>query len=184
MISGMLICIGGFPGSGVHYLADALSKKLNFHNFPLLELKQDPLLMQRHRVEENIYPGFSDKILLQIYKKAATYFRMTSKMYPDIIIRDYFAREIPREFLFKEAEKYFGPPVVIWAASTSEEEVQTLHEALHEKDQARLKVMLRLQSDIRARFEPFTRPVQEVRYVNNAAVIDEVLTLIRNHRGV
>lgn len=181
MMSAMLICIGGFPGSGAHFLAEELSRALGFYYFPLSELKRDPLIIREHRLNPKRAPGFSDELLLRLYRQATSHFRLKSKLYPDTIIRDEFTREIPREVFFKEAEKYFGPPLVIWVDSSEEEEAPFLKMVLKAKPEI-LNIKLWLQRDARARFEPFTRPIHSLRYLNNPAALDEALTLVREHR--
>ena len=179
MMCRMLICIGGFPGSGSHFLAEALSKTLGFHYFSLDHLKEHPLFMQEYMFTRTRRGSdFSDETLLRMYQEAASRFNLDSKMYPDMIIRDHFAREIPREYLFNEAEKNFGTPLIIWADSSKEEEILFLKEALQAKQEV-LKRKLSIVGDIREHFQPFTRPVHSIHYVNNPAALDEALALVR-----
>ena len=179
---GMLICIGGFPGSGRNRLSEALASALDFHYFRLAPFKQHPLFMREHILLHKGGTAYSDELLLRIYKHVVSHFRQLSKMYPDMIIKDHFMREVPREFLFTEAEKYFGPPLIIWTESSQEESTSRLHEVLDTKKR-KLETRLKIQDDIRARFEPFTRPVHSVQYINNSAALDQALNLVREHRG-
>ena len=176
----MLICIGGFAGSGRNRIAKELAKVLGFHNFNLTRLKKQPLIRHEHRITHEKLFSYSDELLLRIFRSAVSNFQQLSKMYPDMIVADYFTREIPREFLFNEAEKYFGPPLIIWMDSTEEESIVRLNE-LYGTKQNILKNKRLIQSNIRARFQPFTRSVHNIRYINNPAAIDEALTLVREH---
>ena len=54
-------------------------------------------------------------------------------MYPDIIVKDHFHREIPREFFFKTAEKYFGPAFIVWAGSSAEQSAVRLGDVTDEE---------------------------------------------------
>jgi hypothetical protein len=178
----MSVCVGGFHGSGRNRLAAALSRALGDRYFSTEELAENPLFMQQHvltRSEKET--GFSDEILLRIYRKVAADFKLDSKMHPDMVIQDCFTREIPREFLFAEVDKYFGPPLIIWIDSTREEEIKRLHQ-MFSSNEKKLKSILALSADIRAHFQPFTRPVQTIHYWGNPNALEQAVAFVRARR--
>lgn len=176
----MIICIGGFPGSGRRRLTHDLSKALGFYIYPLGETKRKPSFKGLHKF---IRPArgspYPDGILIQIYKRIVADFPLVSKMYPDIIVKDHFHREIPREFFFAEAEKYFGPPIIVWVDASTEQSVARLRDVLTSKEK-KLAARLAVMETTRRDYQPFTREIHTVDYTANAeAAVRHVLELVK-----
>jgi len=176
----MIICIGGFPGSGRRRLTHDLSKALGFYIYPLRETKRKPSFKKLHKL---IRPArgspYPDGTLMEIYKRIVADLPLLSKMYPDIIIKDHFHRETPREFFFGEAEKYFGPPLIVWVEASAERSAARLRDVLAEKKKltARLAVM----ETMRRNYQPFTREVHTIDYMGDPeAAVKHVLELVKN----
>src|SRR4051812_42798305 len=112
----MLICVGGFPGSGRSRLCKALSASLRFYEYPVPEVKHTLSIEYVHKITASrSSTPYSDELLLQVYKKIVADFQLLSKMHAGLIVSDVFYRNVPRELLFNESEKYFGNPLIVWA---------------------------------------------------------------------
>ncbi|MSU73802.1 hypothetical protein EXS56_01550 [Candidatus Kaiserbacteria bacterium] len=179
----MLICIGGFPGSGRNRFSHDLSKALGFYNHPLNEIKHSPSFKRIHgATRPSPVAPYSDDLLTQVYQEVASSFSVLSKMYPDIIMKDHFHREVPREVLFREAEKHFGPPLIVWTDASLEVSTGRLEEVLVE-DKKKLARDLKLSQVMRADYQPFTREIYTVDYNSNpAAAVEQVLELVKKFR--
>jgi len=103
-------------------------------------------------------------------------------MYPDMILKDHFTREVPREYFFREASSYFRNLLIVWVDTTLEESEQRLHTVLADQPK-KLQNRLRLIREMNASFQPFTRPVSIVRYMEDPnAAVEKVLALISAQR--
>ena len=176
----MLICIGGFPGSRRKRLTHELSKALGFYIYPLRRTKHSLSLEGLHKLTRparNV--PYSDEMLVQVYRKVGEDFPLLSKMYPDIIVKDHFHREVPRELFFKVAEQYFGPPLIVWAESSEEQSAARLGGRLTGK-QKKLASKLALEEAMRRDYQPFKREIHTVDYVSDPeAALKHVLDLLR-----
>lgn len=179
----MLICVGGFPGSGRNRLSRDLSKALGFYNYPLSEIKHSPAFKRMHRgARASPVAPYSDDLLVRVYREAVSSFPVLSKMYPDIVMKDHFHREVPREFLFSEAKKYFGSPLIVWTDASFETSAARLEEVLVGRKK-RLGRDLGLSEAMRADYQSFAREVHTVDYNNNpAGALEQVLELVKKFR--
>lgn len=117
----MLICLGGFLGSGRRILARRLSTRLKFYYYDTESKK-----LHRHtfnksgHVREETQHSTTDKEQLFIYEKILKDFPLISKMHRDVVIDDSFHRAKPREYFLVEARKYFDTIVFVWIDSDEE----------------------------------------------------------------
>lgn len=161
----MLLCVAGFPGSGRNRLSEIVSREMGFAHESFRDLKHRDSIKKLHRTTNVRGTPYADDILMQIYKEVVEEFPIRSRMYPDLIVRDHFCREAPREYLFKEAEKYFGDVHVVWVDATLEESEARLREVVVEQDRFMRRV--HLLHELHKLFQPFTRPVLSVSYYKN-----------------
>lgn len=114
----MLICLGGFFGSGRRILAHRLSARLGFHYYDLDAKKFHRYdITPNKTVRERIQQPNSDKERMRIYDNALKDFPLASKMYHDVILDDAFHRQEPREYFLKEARNYFDQVILVWVES-------------------------------------------------------------------
>jgi len=180
---GMLVCIGGFPGSGRNRLAEDISKATNWHYQSLSPLKRAFSIRGIHTaVRPHKGTRYSDELMMLTYKHITGEFPILSRMYPDMILKDHFTREVPREYFFREASSYFRNLLIVWVDATLEESEQRLHTVLADQPK-KLQNRLRLIREMNASFQPFTRPVSIVRYMEDPnAAVEKVLALISAQR--
>ena len=114
----MLICLGGFLGSGRRILARKLAEKHQFHLYNIGSKKIHRHVFKKNgRVKEVVLQPNTEKLRLFLYERIIEDFPRLSKMHPDTIVNDEFHRETPREYFLAEARKYFGTVVFIWIDS-------------------------------------------------------------------
>lgn len=179
----MLVCIGGFPGSGRNRLASDVLEATGWHYASFISIKRSLSVRRAHvLVRPSRGTPYSDELLNLTYKQILGEFPMLSKMYPDAIVGDNFSREAPRELFFKEAEKYFGRPMIIWADSSIEESEKRMKEVV--TDARKLETRLKLSREMRQLFQPFTRPVLTVRYLDDSkAAVQKVVDSVKAMGG-
>lgn len=114
----MLICLGGFLGSGRRILARKLAERHRFHLYDIGSKKiRRHVFKKNGRVKEVALQPNTEELRLFLYQRIIEDFPRVSKMYPDTIVNDEFHREMPREYFLSEARKYFDPVVFIWIDS-------------------------------------------------------------------
>lgn len=94
----MLVCLGGFAGSGRSDLAGALAERLGWHR---CDTRSD-------------FPTLTDAYRLFFFKGLARTFPLLATMHANVILSAPLHRRKPREFLLREAEKQFGQVLFIW----------------------------------------------------------------------
>lgn len=114
----MLILLGGFLGSGRKRLARQLAKTYGFHLYDTEAKKTHRSVFQEDgSVKDVVQRPRTNELRSLLYKTILDNLPVESKMYPDTIIEDSFHLKEPREFLIKEAAKYFAPIVFVWIDS-------------------------------------------------------------------
>lgn len=155
----MIVLLGGFVGSSRRALAPLVARELGFHYYDLSDKK-----MRRHRftrdgaLHRDAIPPRTDEARRALYEKATRDFPLLAKMYPDTLIDDIFHRKESREYLFKEAGKYFGKSCFVWIES-SEEVVEERIQHMEAKGRVRsANVALQRREKMKKNFEPFVPP--------------------------
>lgn len=115
----MLICLGGFLGSGRKLLARIIAEKYGLHYYDIDAHKMHRLIVSTggRGVRDVPVQPTTDEYRMQIYRNVLADFSRLAKMYPDIVVDDAFHRRLPRETFLKEARKYFGSVVFVWIDS-------------------------------------------------------------------
>lgn len=114
----MLICLGGFLGSGRRILAKKLAAKLGYYYYDIDEKKLHDTrvsLVRRPKVKR-IHPG-TDEQQVALYDQVLREFPRLSKMYPNVVVQDSFHRAKPREYFFSAARRSFDRIVFVWVGS-------------------------------------------------------------------
>lgn len=114
----MLICLGGFLGSGRRILARKVANKYGLHLYDAESKKAHLHVFDKNgRVKEVLQRPTTDELRRFLFSRIIEDFPKLAKMYPDMIIHDAFHRAKPRTYFFAEAKKYFDPVVFIWIDS-------------------------------------------------------------------
>ncbi len=173
----MLICIGGFPGSGKHALARYVAEHLGYYYYDINQKKLPyPVLTQRGVHEKLQQPDTDEKRTL-LYQRIVKDFPLLSKMYPDMVIDSAFHRIHPRDAFFREARQYFDDVLVLWVESDAQEG------AWQGIDNSEASV--RKEKLIRKEFQPFDVPVPTFSYSGSIDAAQEAFCeFVRKESGM
>jgi hypothetical protein len=111
----MLVCLGGFRGSGRKYLAKQLSKRHGLHYYDTTTKKSHKLRFKRDgSVKQQLNNPATDEYRTHVYSRVLADFQLVSTMHSDVVLEETFHRNGPRNFFLTEAAKYFKPVIFIW----------------------------------------------------------------------
>jgi hypothetical protein len=149
----MILFLGGLPGSGRKALANKLSAQYNVYHYELERFMPGTYVLNPHQelITKTRYPT-SDVLMLRVYEKAAAEFPMLSKLHEHVVIDGTFHREKIRQYIFREAQKYFGSIAIIWIDRNS---TPLSQKRLGKHSQKMVRTRIR----IRSRFEAFPYPI-------------------------
>ena len=117
----MLICLGGFIGSGRKRLAHKLAQKAGYFYYDMESIKPHQIGFDRRGLVRDIVIGpQTDRARMLVYRRVAASLPLLAKMHTDVVLEDSFHRKESREFLFTEAQKYFGKVVFVWIDGTEQ----------------------------------------------------------------
>lgn len=159
----MLICLGGFVGSGRRILAEKIAEQLKFHYYNTQEK------VIRHTVrpgEKNVSanPYFiSDQDKTFLYKRVLADLPLLSKMHSGIVVDDEFNRAGPRNQFFSEVKKYIHTVAFVWIDCDDEYVENNLRIMTLRKRIPSIQQGLRKRALEQKEFEPFATPQRTFR---------------------
>lgn len=177
----MLICLGGFLGSGRKILARGLAQKRGFHYYDLDQKKIHEFVPDASgSMMSVVRGGQSDEMRMLTYKHALAEFPSLAKMHPDMVMDDAFHRDAPRDYFFSEAKKYFKDVVFVWIESDdagAEGRIRAMIERKMIKGPLERELRRREMSKIH--FQAFTEQPLVFRFENSVdAAVEKLDTLI------
>ena len=116
----MLICIGGFWGSGSRELEKKLIRK-GFHSIDISNYHEKRGFIDKDGLfRERAVPPKSDDDRMRLFRRLIEDFPRLSKMYPNIVIRATLHRSAPRRYLVSGARPYFDRVHLAWLSCSQE----------------------------------------------------------------
>lgn len=154
----MLICLGGFLGSGRSILAHRLADRSDVHYLDLEQKKFSTITFENNQMQMRVVEPNTDALRMQCYGRAAGEFPMLAKLYPHVVVHDAFHRAKSREYFFSEAKKSFPHVFFIWIDAP---DISVTNRLIYMKEKGIIKSIPAAQARRKKTiqdFEPFTTP--------------------------
>jgi predicted kinase len=119
----MLVCLGGFPGSGSKALGQKISEIYGHVYFDMEQNKFRRYQMKNGLMKTETVQPRTDAAQVLIYDRVVMQFPLIAKMHDVVIARDVFTRAVPRGHFLKQAAQYFDPVVFVWVTCDEESAV-------------------------------------------------------------
>jgi len=123
----MIIFVGGVIGAGKSSVARGLAEHLGVYYYDV-DIHKKPIYRQDPAFQHNMDNGvpFCEETRMKVFHKVAEDFSELSQTHKHMVVDETLHKRRPREFLFEQAQKYFGGYLVIWVKASEDVILQRL----------------------------------------------------------